>query len=109
MAGVEESVLSSAEDAETPPARLARRATLFLLVVGAVTSASLVVWSFYIRGTHVDPRIARAGLRSGLELAARINTEYLAALGGLALLAFGLAYALYLRRPWASIVTFLGS
>jgi len=110
MPGVEGSEPSDA-DTETPPARLARRATLVLLVAGALTAIALVAWSIYVRQTHLsEHRLGgRAGLRSGLELAARLNTEYLAAVGGLGLLALGLAYALQLRRRWAMLMTALGS
>ena len=89
--------------------RAARLATLALLIIGAVTTIGLVAWSIYVRSTDITRTMGRASLRTGLELAARLNTEYIAALGGLALLALGLAYATHLRRPWAYVVAAIGS
>ena len=71
---------------------------------------SLVVWSFYIRSTAVDQRLGRASLRSGLELAARLNTEYLAGLAALAVAALALAYMIWREpKPWTYLATAIGA
>ena len=58
--------------------RATRLATLSLLLVGAVTAIALIAWSLYIRSTDLASTMGgRAGLRTGLELAARLNTSYL--------------------------------
>ncbi|HEY5927417.1 MAG TPA: hypothetical protein VIV11_37290 [Kofleriaceae bacterium] len=90
--------------------RTARLATIALLVAGAVTTIALVGWSFYIRSTAFDERLGRASLRSGLELAARLNTEYLAGLAALAAAALALAYVIWREpKPWAYLASAVGA
>lgn len=98
--------VSAAGSALHVPARLA---TIGLLVLGAIATIALVAWSIYIRSTHLTHTLGRASLRSGFELAARLNTEYLAALGALAAAALALAYIVWRHtRPWAYLATMFG-
>ena len=88
----------------------ARLAAIGLLVLGAMATIALVAWSVYIRSTHLTHTFGRPGLRSGFELAARLNTEYLAALGALAAAALALAYLIWRHnRSWTYLATMIGS
>jgi hypothetical protein len=87
----------------------ARLAAIGLLLLGAISTIALVAWSIYIRSTHLTHTFGRPSLRSGFELAARLNTEYLAALGALAAAALALAYIVWRHaRPWAYLATMIG-
>ncbi len=88
--------------------RAARVAAFILLVVGGLAAIGLVAWSIYIRSTELS-HVGRAGLRSGLSLAARLSTGYLAIIGALGVAALGLAVAVRQRRPWSLLGTSAGS
>jgi hypothetical protein len=119
MAGVDEGERVGSERAPAQAPQIAaagsllhvpaRLATIALLIVGALTAIGVVAWSIYIRSTHLT-QLGRAGLRSGFELAARLNTEYLAVLGALAAIALALAYLVWRQpKPWAYLGASIGS
>lgn len=89
--------------------RAARLATIALLVAGALATIALVAWSINIRQTTYGPGPGRAGLRSGLELAARLDSGYLVALCAAAVLALALAWFVYARQAWAYVTATTGS
>jgi hypothetical protein len=88
--------------------RAARVAVCVLLVVGGLAAIGLVAWSIYVRSTVIT-HVGRAGLRTGLELAARLSTGYLALIGAFGIAALGLAVAVYQRRTWSLMVSSAGS
>lgn len=88
--------------------RAARVAAFVLLVVGGLAAIGLVAWSIYVRSTDLS-HVGRAGLRSGLSLAARLSTGYLAIIGAFGIAALGLAVVVYRQRPWSLLVSSVGS
>ena len=84
--------------------RVARAASIALLVVGALAAIALIAWSIYMRQKILGPGPGRPGLRTGLELAARLGPEYLIALGAVAVAALALAFAQWSRRPIAFLI-----
>ncbi|HUS33313.1 MAG TPA: hypothetical protein VMZ53_32645 [Kofleriaceae bacterium] len=84
--------------------RIARVASIALLVVGAIAAITLVAWSIYVRQSFFGPGPGRPGLRTGLELAARLGPEYLIALGAMAAGALALAYMQWRERKLAFLI-----
>jgi hypothetical protein len=89
--------------------RAARAASIALLVVGAIAAISLIAWSIYVQQTTFGPGPGRPGLRTGLELAARLSTAYYLVLAATATGLLALAHAQWTQRRIAFLVGLVAS